>query len=194
MTIFAAKVTWFVGVAVWFVMRQIFARGSRRVTTVERRVDWWEHALLLVCLLGLFVVPLIYVLAEQPRFANYTFRPVQAWLGAAVFVLSLWLFYRSHKDLGANWSVTLEIRAQHCLVTNGVYTRIRHPMYAAFWLWALAQALLLPNWVAGAAGFLGFGLLFYGRVEQEELMMLERFGEDYRSYMARTARIIPGVY
>ena len=43
--------------------------------------------------------------------------------------------------------------AHYMLVTNGIYRRIRHPMYSAFWLWAIAQALLLPNWIAGPAGF-----------------------------------------
>ncbi|MEY9820254.1 hypothetical protein ABIF75_003900 [Bradyrhizobium japonicum] len=33
--------------------------------------------------------------------------------------------------------------------------RVRHPMYSAFWLWAIAQALL-PNWIAGFAGPAGF--------------------------------------
>jgi protein-S-isoprenylcysteine O-methyltransferase Ste14 len=67
-------------------------------------------------------------------------------------------------------------------------------MYTAFWLWALAQALLLPNWFAGFAGLVGFGTLFFGRVAREERMMLDNFGEEYRAYMTRTYRVIPGVY
>jgi len=86
------------------------------------------------------------------------------------------------------------VREQHSLVTTGVYAHVRHPMYAAFWLWALAQFLLLPNWIAGMAGLVGFGVLFFGRVGAEEQMLIDHFGDDYRRYMARTARIIPGVY
>ena len=48
-------------------------------------------------------------------------------------------------------------------------------MYSAFWLWAIAQALLLPNWVAGFAGLVGFGTLYFGRVAREERMILENF-------------------
>ena len=90
--------------------------------------------------------------------------------------------------------MTLEVRERHTLVTNGVYNRVRHPMYAAFWLWAVAQTLLLPNWIAGPAGLVGFGTLFFLRVGPEERMMLEAFGDDYRRYMERTARIVPGIY
>jgi protein-S-isoprenylcysteine O-methyltransferase Ste14 len=134
------------------------------------------------------------VIGGIPRFADYPFQPALAWLGLAVFAGSLWLFYRVHRELGRNWSDSLEVRDKHTLVTHGLYAYVRHPMYSAFFLWALAQALLLPNWFAGLAGFAGFGTLFFFRVGEEERLMLETFGEDYRNYMERTARIIPRVY
>jgi protein-S-isoprenylcysteine O-methyltransferase Ste14 len=149
---------------------------------------------MLISYSGLFVIPLIYVLTEQPKFANYTFRPVQAWLGLLVLVAAMALLYRTHRDLGRAWSITLEIRDQHRLITQGIYERLRHPMYAAFWLWAISQALLLPNWIAGLSGLVGFGTLFFARVGHEERMMLETFGDEYRAYMARTYRLIPGIY
>ena len=143
---------------------------------------------------GLGVLPAIYVTTHAPQFADYAFRAWQGWLGVAAFAAALWLFHRTHKDLGRNWSVTLEMREQHTLVTSGIYRRVRHPMYTGFWLWALAQALLLPNWIAGPAGLVGFGTLFFLRVGREEALMIETFGDDYRRYMARTARVLPGVY
>ena len=56
------------------------------------------------------------------------------------------MFRRSHKDLGRNWSISLEIREEHKLVTRGVYSLIRHPMYTAFLLMAVGQAFLISNW------------------------------------------------
>ncbi|OYX74513.1 MAG: hypothetical protein B7Y95_06685 [Rhizobiales bacterium 32-66-11] len=82
----------------------------------------------------------------------------------------------------------------HQLVTSGVYAQVRHPMYSAFFLWAVAQALLLPNLLAGFSGLVGFGILFFFRVGQEEAMMRETFGAQYEAYCARTKRIIPGLY
>jgi protein-S-isoprenylcysteine O-methyltransferase Ste14 len=104
------------------------------------------------------------------------------------------MFRLTHKALGRNWSVSLQVRESHKLISDGIYRRVRHPMYTAFWLWAVAQALLLPNWFAGWAGLVGFGILFFGRVKKEEELMLESFGDDYRQYMSRTSRVIPWIY
>ena len=194
MTPFLAKLIWFLGVATWFIIRYPHNRRSRHTPKAGKYHRKRELWLLGISSLGLGIVPGVYLFTNAPGFANYEFRSWQGWVGAALFAGALWLFYRSHKDLGRNWSVTLELRKEHTLVTSGVYRRVRHPMYSAFWLWALAQAFLLPNWVAGAAGLVGFGTLFFLRIGREEQLMREKFGNEYRDYAAHTARIVPGIY
>ncbi len=194
MTPFVAKLVWWAGVIGWYVIRYPHQRRSRKTPVASRRERVREGALLAVSFAGLFVLPVIYVTTGAPQVANYPFHPMLAWLGTAVFALALVGFYRTHRDLGRFWSVTLEIRQTHQLVTTGVYRRVRHPMYAAFFLWAAAQALLLPNWIAGPAGLAGFGTLFALRVGREERMMEATFGDAYRAYAARTWRVVPGVF
>jgi protein-S-isoprenylcysteine O-methyltransferase Ste14 len=194
MTLVVAKIIWALGCVGWYVIRYPHQRRSRRTPVAERRDRVRDTVLMTISFAGLFAIPLTYVLTGQPKFAGYPLHPVQAWLGLAVLIGAMALFRRTHRDLGRAWSVTLEIRQEHRMVTHGIYARLRHPMYAAFWLWAAAQALLLPNWIAGLSGLVGFGTLFFGRVGHEERMMLERFGDEYRAYMARTKRIIPGIY
>ena len=144
MTLLWAKLIWFFGTTGWFIIRLPHQRRSRRTPKAVRSDRIRELALLTISFSGLFIVPATYALTDQPQFANYQFQPLMAWLGVAGTAASLWLFYSTHKDLGRNWSVTLEIRVEHALVTTGVYSRVRHPMYSAFWLWAVTQALLLP--------------------------------------------------
>jgi protein-S-isoprenylcysteine O-methyltransferase Ste14 len=194
MSVLVAKLVWFLGAAGWFIIRYPHNRRSRHTPKLGRLHAGRERLLMSISTTGLGILPGLYVLTNEPRFANYAFRNWQGWVGAAVFAAALWLFHRSHKDLGRNWSVTLELRKEHTLVTSGVYSRVRHPMYSAFWLWALAQAFLLPNWIAGPAGLVGFGTLFFLRIGREEEIMREKFGEEYRRYMAHTARVVPGVY
>ena len=66
-------------------------------------------------------------------------------------------------------------------------------MYAAHWLWAIAQTLLLANWIAGPSMLVTFLPLYLLRVRNEERMMLEHFGDEYRRHIARTGRVFPRI-
>jgi protein-S-isoprenylcysteine O-methyltransferase Ste14 len=194
MTPAIAKAILIIGAVSWFVIRWPHQRRSWKTKTRLNQRSMLEKILLTCSFTGLGIIPFFYVMSGRPRFADYTFQPVLAWFGAAMFLAALWLFYRVHRELGRNWSDSLEVREQHALVTDGLYRYVRHPMYTAFFMWAVAQALLLPNWIAGPAGLVGFGTLFLFRVGREEQMMIDNFGDDYRAYMKRTARLIPGIY
>jgi len=194
MTLLTAKIIWAIGCVAYFIIRYPRMRRSRKTPIVQRHDSRRETLLVGISYTGLFFIPLIYSITDQPKFANYAFHPVQAWIGLFTLIAAMALLYRTHRDLGRLWSMTLELRGEHKLVTYGVYKSLRHPMYSAFWLWAVSQAFLLPNWVAGLAGLVGFGVLFFARVSREERMMVEKFGDEYRAYMARTRRIIPRIY
>ena len=64
-------------------------------------------------------------------------------------------------------------------------------MYASQWLWVIAQILLLQNWLAGPIDLLVFIPFYLLRVQAEEKMMLETFGDQYRQYMKETGGVIP---
>lgn len=191
MTQTTAELVWLLGLVGWYVIRHPFERRARKIRVSKSLFDWRERTLLGAGFLGLLVIPAIYAATGFPAALDRPFVPVVAWLGLAPLVGALWLFHRSHADLGRNWSISLQMRDEHVLVRSGVYRLIRHPMYSSFFLLGVAQLLLLPNWFAGIAGPLGSGILFAFRVRREERMMLESFGDEYRAYMAETNRIIP---
>jgi protein-S-isoprenylcysteine O-methyltransferase Ste14 len=189
-----AKYFWLACVVAWWLIRFPYERRARKAKVTASHRDARELILLGISLTGLGIIPIIYVFTGFPAAANRSFVPLIAWFGVIPALGSLWLFWRTHRELGRNWSVSLEVRDKHELITGGVYRYVRHPMYSAFFLWAVAQFLLLPNWVAGISGVIGFGILFSFRVGREEQLMLEAFGEQYRAYMTRTARIVPWIY
>ncbi|MGE0281329.1 MAG: protein-S-isoprenylcysteine O-methyltransferase [Rhizobiaceae bacterium] len=191
MTPTVAAIIWAVGLVAWVVIRAPHQRRARKIKTVNDSRTTADRAALGAATAGLSVIPLVYVATGFPAFANYAFKPWMGWVGLLFELGFLALFYASHKQLGKNWSVSLEIRDRHELVTDGLYRYVRHPMYSSFWLWAIAQFFLLPNWVAGLAGLIGVAILYFFRVGKEEAMMRQTFGRAYDDYAARTGRVVP---
>jgi protein-S-isoprenylcysteine O-methyltransferase Ste14 len=195
-----AKLFWLFCVIAWWAIRFPHERKVKKNAIARTQRDIREKILLGISLSGLGIIPVIYVIGSFAGFNGFAgfaerpFVPALAWLGVLPGLASLWLFWRTHAELGRNWSVSLEVRKMHELITDGVYRYVRHPMYSAFFLWAIAQILLLPNWIAGLSGIMGFGILFAFRVGREERLMLEAFGEEYRVYMKRTARVVPWIF
>ena len=193
MNAWIAKAVVLAATVVMIAIRAPYGRDSRRVKVIKSHKTSREAILLILAWTGFFV-PLIWIASAAFSFAEYSLRSGPLIVGIVCFVIGLWLFYRSHADLGTNWSITLEVREEHRLITEGVYRRIRHPMYSALVLYGAAHALVIPNWVAGPSNLVAFAVLFALRVRAEERMMLEQFGDEYRAYIARTKRLVPGVW
>jgi protein-S-isoprenylcysteine O-methyltransferase Ste14 len=187
------KATILVATIAMIAIRAPHGQRSRSVAVAKDHKGRLEVALLVLAIAG-FVVPLIWIASPLLSFADYPLHVAPFVAGIVCLTLGLWLFHRSHADLGTNWSVTLQVRENHHLVTAGVYRRIRHPMYAALFLYSVGQLLALPNWVAGPSYLATFGILFALRLRAEERMMLDEFGADYAAYMARTKRLVPHVW
>lgn len=175
------------------VIRAPHGQRSRGVKVVKNRRGTREVVLLTIAWIGFFV-PMLWVAKSVFAFADYPLEPVPLVAGTLCIVAGLWLFHRSHADLGTNWSITLQVREGHRLVIGGVYRRIRHPMYSALLLCSAGQALVLPNWIAGPSYLVAMTLIVAFRLGPEERMMLEEFGAEYEAYRSRTKRLVPGTW
>jgi protein-S-isoprenylcysteine O-methyltransferase Ste14 len=175
------------------VIRAPHGRRSRTVKVVKSGKGRLEVFLLMLAWIA-FLVPILWISTSWFAFADYPLSLLRLLAGSFLLAVSLWLFYRSHADLGANWSVTLELREGHRLVTEGVYGHVRHPMYLAFLLYGLGQAIVVPNWVAGPSYAVAMVLLIPLRLGPEEALMREHFRREYDAYESRTKRLIPGVW
>jgi len=185
------EVIWLIGLIMGSVIRAIYARRPKKDEITVDRNTRLENLLLFLSSLGLIVLPLFYVFSPWLDFADYHLPTWAGWFGVAIFAFALWLLWRSHMDLGRNFTPTIQLKENHTLVINGVFRYIRHPIYAAHGLWGIAQVLLLQNWIAGLSMMVFFLPFYLVRVPNEEKMMLEHFGEEYRVYMDKTGRLIP---
>lgn len=84
-------------------------------------------------------------------------------------------------------------RAQHRLVTHGVYAFARHPGYLGWLLWAVGTQVILGN-VVCAVGFAIVAWRFFReRIPIEEWHLLRIFGHRYRIYRDTVPTRIPGI-
>ena len=79
------------------------------------------------------------------------------------------------------------------LVTDGIYSVIRHPSYLGLLVNSLGWGLAFRS---GVGVLLTMALIppLLARIRAEEALLGEQFGEEYRAYCARTSRLIPGLY
>ena len=112
------------------------------------------------------------------------------WVGFALGVVTVAFWTWTQVTLDTQWSAQLQLTKEHHLITTGPYARIRHPLYAGLFGWCISLTLLTANWIfAAICAFAFAGLLW--RIPKEEQMMLEAFGDEYRTYMQRTGRFFP---
>jgi len=133
----------------------------------------------------------LYIFTPWMDFAHLPLPLWLRWLGVLVFCAGSVLFAWTHHALGVNWSGKLALADGHVLVTSGPYRYVRHPMYTAFFLNAIGYLLLTANWLIGPLPLLADIWMYLARVDAEEAMMTEQFGDAYRDYMQRTGRLLP---
>jgi hypothetical protein len=92
--------------------------------------------------------------------------------------------------LGVNWSSTVVIKQGHELVSTGPYALVRHPIYTGLILALTGTAVYDGRWRA-LLGLAFFAVGFWLKARSEENLLEREFGEEYRSYRARTPMLIP---
>jgi protein-S-isoprenylcysteine O-methyltransferase Ste14 len=104
------------------------------------------------------------------------------WIGAAISIPALALWMLSRYQLGSSFAVRAEAKK---LVTRGIYSKIRNPIYLFGGLALLGEFVAL-RWYMWAAVFVIINLGQYFRIKREEQVLEAAFGDDYRAYKAKT--------
>jgi protein-S-isoprenylcysteine O-methyltransferase Ste14 len=115
---------------------------------------------------------------------TFAWSPWDGWrlLGAVLVIVFLVLLTVARLQLGNSFSVTAQARK---LVTTGVYSRVRHPIYVFSSVIVLGFAFYFKiSWIA----FLLMIILpvQFFRACQEEKVLIRAFGEAYLSYRKTT--------
>jgi protein-S-isoprenylcysteine O-methyltransferase Ste14 len=102
--------------------------------------------------------------------------------GAVLAAASLILLVVARLQLGASFSVSAQARR---LVTTGVYSRLRNPIYGAAALLFVGMSLLLASWLPLLLAAVTTPIQLY-RARNEERVLAAAFGEEYERYKSTT--------
>ena len=112
--------------------------------------------------------------------------------GAVLIVGGGALVFFGVRDLDRSVSPLPRPRDTAVLIQDGIYRRLRHPIYAGLILVAIGWSLLTASLLAFALA-LAFGLLLDLKARREEVWLRERY-PGYSAYAAQTRRFVPGLY
>ena len=112
--------------------------------------------------------------------------------GLALCALGTALAIWSRHLLGTNWSITVQLKKDHELITAGPYRRVRHPIYSGLLLLFLGNALMVGDWRGLVAVAIVFAS-FWFKLRREEQWLSQHFGDAYLAYRQRSKALVPGV-
>lgn len=191
----------------WFCVGAMVVRVSRRSRRVDRilipaqrreRLMWVVWVPLIAAWIAMpFVAP-----NQEPAghpwigipalaVSHPGFKALRA-LAASVAIVCLLLSIRCWRRMGRNWRMGVEPANDCKLITNGPFTRVRHPIYALSVVLMLCSLLILPTPIMLVIAVVHVTLMHL-KARNEEAFLLEVHGQSYGDYCKRTGRFLPRI-
>jgi protein-S-isoprenylcysteine O-methyltransferase Ste14 len=146
--------------------------------------------------IGQFVLIGLVVLLSLPYLAGIAPQSPMRWVAVATGIVELviagWAVASGFRALGPSLTPLPRPHDSAEMVEQGIYRRIRHPIYGGLILAAIGWSTLTgspPAFVAAIA----LGLFMDAKARREEAWLSDRY-PDYAAYRARTRRFLPGIY
>lgn len=121
----------------------------------------------------------------------YSYSMTTRWVGVALLAAGLFLLWASHYYLGKNFNSLVHTIKDHKLINNGPYKLIRHPIYTAYFCNFIGGGLTASNIVLTIVPFFFFFSMIMARIDDEEQVLIDKFGDDYRQYITQSGRFLP---
>ncbi|MCX7653939.1 MAG: isoprenylcysteine carboxylmethyltransferase family protein [Fervidobacterium sp.] len=111
-------------------------------------------------------------------------------IGTIILAIGVVIRFLSIMTLGRHFTPDIGIVEDKKLVTNGLYSKIRHPSYTGEIVAFLGLALVFQHIPSSIFVFVFPAIAFVYRAFLEEKKLIEEFGEEYLQYRKRTRMFI----
>ena len=114
---------------------------------------------------------------------------VTGWIGIIICYGSLiWLAF-ALKSFGKSFRIGIDEATQDKLVTSGMFSISRNPVYVAFISFLIGMILIYPN-LAACIAFVLFAAAIHRQILREEKFLRGHYGEEYEDYCNRVRRYL----
>lgn len=161
--------------------------GQKETETGQRRV---VLALIQIVSLSLLIVA---PGGDRRGLGVFADSGAERFFGLLLYTLGYLKMHRAERYLAEQFSIKVTVQKDHILITDGPYRVIRHPRYLGIIVFSAGIALIFRSW-AGLILCAVLGVVLLTRIQDEEKLMLETFGEEWTAYSQKTSHIIPYIY
>ena len=183
---------WSVGMitlcSLWLVSEFLINIFKRSRKTVSNSYD--NNSLTLIWVTITFSVSIGVFIA----FAYPMFDEARYFTGVVLLIVGIVIRFYAMFSLKIFFTSDVSIHHDHKLISNGLYSKVRHPSYSGNLLSFLGLALALGNWFSLLIIFVPVLIVFLYRIKIEEKVLVNNFKDEYISYKKKTKKLIPYVY
>ncbi|GEM00456.1 hypothetical protein CTE05_40020 [Cellulomonas terrae] len=179
------------GLRTWLHRRRTGQSGYRGVSGAPGSAEWWGGVLFIAALVLAAAAPALAITGLVPVPAGA--GGVLGWMGMILAIGGFLAVLVAQSGMGSSWRIGVDRTEVTGLVTTGMFSVVRNPIFTAMATALLGLTLLVPTAVSAAAL-----VCLIVAIEQqvrvvEEPYLARTHGVEYADYTRRVGRFLPGV-
>ncbi len=174
----------------WLQYRRTGDAGVRHPSASAAPLEWLASALVIA---GFVAIPAVCIGLISGRFDLVAVPVWVSAFGLLITALGVAITLIAQLQMGESWRIGQSADEQTSLVTSGLFSHVRNPIFSGLLVFGLGFVLLVPS-VAILPALLVLAAAIVLQVRfVEEPCLIQRHGEAYLSYAQRVGRFVPGV-
>jgi protein-S-isoprenylcysteine O-methyltransferase Ste14 len=128
------------------------------------------------------LLPLVFTLVSVGIFIFYFSNRIHNYFGMVLIIIGLVIWWSGKITLGDAWAIRAQAKK---LITNGIYSKIRNPIYLGLVLTIIGWAVYIPCLFWAIASLITIPILIV-RARNESKVLSKKFGKKYKNYKKKT--------
>lgn len=176
----------------------LFAAIAADFILFEKRTEIKKQKRSIVATGTMFLYYFIYILVIRSELghveiSDMTMLRILKTIGAVCIAAGAAMNIMGRLRLQSNWSDHIKIYKDQTLVTTGIFSVVRHPLYASLMMMLFGGALIYTNYICAILTFIVFIPFMHYRAKQEEVLLAQEF-KDYALYRKKTGMFFPKLW